>query len=1470
MDHFNLEQIAPRLGGKQETFEELCCQLARRSVPEDSAFTRLYGGGGDGGVECFATSHGDVRVGWQAKYVFDIGNLLSQATASIQAALKVHGSLRKWVLCFPFDLTGPTGRKGQSGAQKLAAWKRKQELNAKRAGRDITIEFWPKSKLLSELLRVDTSGGIRAFFFDSTVLSNTWFRQHLDAALEDAGPRYSRTLRVDTSLWKWFSALGRTESWATTFAHLTQACRKQLADLKAMVIRRQESPLDPPWPEPCRSVGEACLEHVQELLATSSDPVANNVSGQRNRAAAVTFQDALVRCASELSELETSLKEDLEAKHGSGTADSVGFRQFMAEYQVSFPMASLDSVRELKKSLEGLGAWLKSPEGWAAFERTLLVTGAAGAGKTDGICDAAVRRLEQGRLSLVLFGHQFKGDPDPWTRVREQLGLSPNLTRDGMLDALNSAAEASGHVMILWIDAINETKPLRYWRDRLGSFSEAIGRWPFLRLCIACRTSYVEYCVPSFLGWYRAEHKGFSGNEITAVNAFFRHYGLEVPVTPIFQPEFANPLFLMLVCETLKAKGLKKLPPGWIGLATAIRAFLDQKNSEFAVEHEILKGIQVVPRGLQAIAREIANQGDVALTWSAADRLIRSVVAIAPTLKPVEWLVRENLLIEDVPELGSAIEPESVVRPAFERLGDFLIAWELLSDIRPEDLIIACQVGGRLHSFIGAPDLIARNEGLVSALSILIPEQLAKGIELADLFDDGPTRVAIVKATIRSFPWRDPMSFSASSQTLLRTALRIRGFAAEAMDAALSVSCQPSAIDAFWLRALFATLQMARRDAFWCTYLNDSYEAEGAVKRLIDSARQLPTGEQVEKDVAERWITALLCMTGAADRRVKDNASRAAMALLRQHPNLAPNCISGMFSIDDDVVCETTLLAAYGVSILSRDRSAIAAACQATAEELAKNPQRFHNALLRDHARCLAELALLLGIKDPPKKLIPLLDRLKSPWPLEVPSDEEIKAWDKLPKLVDSCLDDDFFVYTLNCLNDWSHTVPKTDMGKWILRRIVSDFRYAGSGCEAYDWRMLKLHGGGRSKPTWAERIGKKYQWISLYQLAARLSDHVARDRKRSSRPKPLRKPLVLLEERQLDLTLPPEISEERRDGDSWWIPASVKLDAFANLTDSQWVEKTDDIPRFPNLLEATANRGSDWLLLNGHPSWNNRPANYDMTRPYRNIWLQIRGYVVEPESCDKAFSALAGRNFFGRWMPEGAQWLYGFAGEYPWGPAFNTEQESYHSRGDSAGLPCEFIPVCSEVVAEWQYDASLSRYAYVHVPARVFFQPGDLWWNGKDGYVNTVGETVFRAPDITEAGPSALIANRKDLLNRVRAIKKRLIWTLLGEKWILGGPDNRQYPHCTFSQVAMLEEDGSIRYSDLAFFDKRTGTSQVAYQSLSRAGHKVPRNMAAAKQQTKSPQSRAQTFHPRSANPAKQRTPTRKHKRPKRKDPQR
>ncbi len=1395
MNDLQFRRIAPRCSGQREAFEEICCQLASRSLPPDAAYTRLHGAGGDGGVECFADLPDGSRIGWQAKYVFRIGPLLTQASESLATALRVHPTLTRYIVCFPFNLTGPTERRGQSGQERFAEWQRERKDEATAEGRDLTIEAWPESRLTSLLLDHDRSGGIREFFFNETVLSEDWFQAHLASVRVTAGPRYTPDLSIETDLAKWFSAFGRTESWSQALQQRVQPCRTPHERLASAADEARPGAWSGTWPKGSREEAQSVAAQMERVLdqcstlSTTDDP------------------EALSQCLGGLEgllgalrSLESRLADDIDEQHGEGKSDSPGFRQFMAEYMCTFPAANLDYVRDTIAACQALDGWLQSPSGSLAFEGSFVLTGAAGSGKTHGVCDVAHSRFDDGLLTCVAFGHAFGGEPDPWTRLLESLGLPATLGGDGLLDALNAAAEASGSELLLCIDAIDETRPLRYWRDRLAAVVEAVRRRAHLRLCVTCRTPFAPYCLPKDHHLPTVEHAGFSGMEYDACRGFFEHYGLKPPVAPILQPELANPLYLRLMCEALQAKGIDRLPAGWLGLSPVIGAFLEEKEKEFAAEHSTNVGANIVAGSLRAIAGAIADSDVSSLTWSRALEVICEDRPDAGRLPVLEWLVRTDLLIEDAPQTHGPLGDEVSVRPAFERLGDFLIAVELVDRGIAAGLDEAALPGGPWHFLLTDARAVRQNTGVLSALSIIVPEK-SPGLELPDLVTDAGVREEVLRITISSFPWRAPDSFSSSSTGLILEGLGSEGCGGETIDAALSVAWQRSTIDAFWLSGRLRSMPLARRDQVWCGYLHTRYESQGPVRRLIDAAFELPLND-LEQEVAERWATLLLWFTAAADRRVKDRATRAAAAILTAKPEVVPSVAARMLGCDDDEVRERALLSSYGALIVSRNTTAAHALSAQLQDAFGEDPTAFDNELNRDDIRCIAELARELEALpsgcDPELTMQPV----GSDWPLSSPTDDDIDRWRLLPKLVRSCQDDDFFTYSMGCLLPWEDAVPRTDMAKWIVQRVAEGFGYEGSGCERYDSYMLGKYGPGRSRPVWAERIGKKLQWIAMYQLASRLSDHVERKRDKWT-PEPQRTPLILLEERKLDPTLPRAMLGEQKRADCWWIGSQADLEAGESLPDAEWIAWEDDLPRFEELLAVREKEAQRWRLLLSYPSWRTPDEEAGQDEPYRQVWMHIESYLIRKEDVAAAYDTLHRRNFFGRWMPEGGTWLYGLVGEYPWATPFNlAPEEADLWRGQWGQLPVPCVPTWTDLAVEWEYDASLPENTTIHVASRALCSPGDLWWDGRDGYRIVDERTVFRDPSVSHKGPSALLADADDLLERLDRLGFRLLWTMLGEKLIIGGPFGNSVPRRTFSQIARLEDDGAIHIGERAFFD--------------------------------------------------------------------
>ena len=568
-------------GGIRGSFEEFCCQLFRRApeVPAKSRFRRIRGAGGDGGVEATWTFPDEKDWGVQAKFVEKLAaNEKAQLSESVRQAAANYPALELYTICLPFTLTAKKGAKAgkpKSGQHEtLSSWIAEWEAELAGQGRTVEFELWDESELLGRRAAADPTGGLAHYWFNAEALSDAWFEQRWKEARAQAGPRYSPQLRVETPLDDALQAFGRSEIWIKKIGSL----RDRFSD-KLEWWRRTTNEGDRFTPLP-----ETLVEAAKALLA-AAEPLENDLDLAAENPDALTstlFQNAVRRSTAKAAALEPILRDALLKEHGPN-ADTPGFRQFRAEYQVDFPMAPLDYLRELLRVLREVEPVAFQPEGQLPVASAMLVRGEAGIGKTHGIVDTAAKRGKSGLRSVVFFGEDIVGS-DPWTSIIAKLGFGAALGRDAMLVALDAAGEANGFPLIIFIDALNETQPdRRRWQAWLPTMLEQIKPHAFLKLCVSCRDTYVREVVPAALRLPTIVHNGFLGREYEAQFAFFQHYGLGVPAEPLLQDEFANPLFLRLVCEALQESGTLAVPAGRQGIRSIINLLLAAKNQKAAV-----------------------------------------------------------------------------------------------------------------------------------------------------------------------------------------------------------------------------------------------------------------------------------------------------------------------------------------------------------------------------------------------------------------------------------------------------------------------------------------------------------------------------------------------------------------------------------------------------------------------------------------------------------------------------------------------------------------------------------------------------------------------------------------------------------------------------------------------------------------------------------------------------------------------
>lgn len=342
----------------------------------------------------------------------------------------------------------------------------------------------------------------------------------------------------------------------------------------------------------------------------------------------------------------------------------------------------------------------------------MILKGEAGIGKTHLLCDYANSRINFGKPTLIFLSDELASieDTNPTVCMAKLMGYT---TSSDFLKDLKSLANSSPDRVCLIIDAINEADAIKW--SQLSELFDIKG----LSLAISVRNGY-EKMIPNRKRYSTIEHFGFSEMEWAAVSTFFKHYKMKMPEIPIINPEFRNPLFLMIFCEayantpnkTFKGKGAthvfeqyvikqsKKITKElninldeknylWWNVIKQIGIWMGQNKTSVISHYKILKIIEAAPK-LSSHASELLK------------------------------LMEKYGLLLKYPRYGKRVEYK--YKFTYNRFSDHLIVRSMLTE-------------NKINSKVDAQNFFAdgtfldeniHNVGLLEALSIQIPERCKK------------------------------------------------------------------------------------------------------------------------------------------------------------------------------------------------------------------------------------------------------------------------------------------------------------------------------------------------------------------------------------------------------------------------------------------------------------------------------------------------------------------------------------------------------------------------------------------------------------------------------------------------------------------------------------------------------------------------------------------------------------------------
>lgn len=933
--------------GQAMSFEGLLCLLARRVPPEDGVkYQPNDGRGGDGGVDALWITSDGKKIGYQAKYFWSFDSAqLRQMDNSVTQAIETHPQLKKYIFAIPFD---PTADRG-SNIHSRSEWKkwedRVTEWKAQASKKGINLEFdlWTATDIAEKILREENSV-LRRHWFEDEVLDDIWFRSQVRSATQRLDDRFNPEDHVDVDIEKLFDAIVRgpftSEKITSAFARL---CDTQVPTIEFEAAEHNPDQID--------------LKEVQtawnELLQ-----IAGNFT--QDLSSKWDVDEALER----LSMLEKAI-HTLEHKYlfvKSETLEEADRRELS---RVN------NSLRKITSACDDLRDILDSPYLTAEKNRSCIVYGPAGAGKSHILARIAEERVKWGFPTILLLGQDYSNSSF-WHQTGNSLNLKGQSSKD-ILEVMNAVGLRKDQRVLILFDAVNEGVGSGYWRSHISGLIEELKSYSHLTMVFSCREEYLPYAVPKGLlkNLPRYYISGFSNPEEleNAAIRYLDHKGIARPNTPWLATEFNNPLFLKTASEALFAKGKSEFPSGLSGISKIMTLYLDALCWRIETASENAEDIaSQLKLAAKKVASEMAKTGSDFLNKADAACLIDKCFSLRSPPPGKTWLQVLNeasFFRFDPPPFSDEVDPMDPpperVRFTFQRFQDHLMAIALTEQVSSGYDTSAYASDGPL-SFIFVKShfgnsLDYRFAGLVSALSTIFPEKL--GVEFATTLPEWE-RIwkngdIIQNAFADSFKWRKREAFFEQTGKLLNS---LDQYYVDTFGLLMEVSMTiDHPYNALSLHEHLKSWDLPDRDSMWTRWVNQaSRYGYPQTDRIVSWALGL---SDTPADIKHLKLASIVLAWGLSSSHMtlRDRATKALTALFLKDSSVFDFVGRRIHDCNDPYVIERLYAAAFGACCIDSKSDRLSSYSELIYEWFFADGKPPIGLLARDYALGVIELA---------------------------------------------------------------------------------------------------------------------------------------------------------------------------------------------------------------------------------------------------------------------------------------------------------------------------------------------------------------------------------------------------------------------------------------------------------------------------------------------------------------------------------
>jgi len=1006
--------------------------------------------------------------------------------------------------------------------------------------------------------------------------------------------------------------------------------------------------------------------------------------------------------------------------------------------------------------------------------QTLIVYGQGGCGKTHLLAKLAEARLSINTPTLFFLGRLITDTENPLSQILKILDV--HCKKELFLRALNDYGKKHGQILII-VDGLNEGKGLSIWRPHLLSFINEFKNYENITLILSVRVNsngnwFSQFIEKELIQSFK--HTGFEHNASGAIEYMFRSFNVPLPSWPLFQPEFRNPLLLTLFCRTHSGDTTPtKFESRW----EIIRNYLIHFNTRLSELFSYSPNTFVLQNTLSAISETLVNSER---RWSLSRQSVLEILDKTQGVPDnkgqfLDALVDEGLLNE------YDGKNETFYSFGYDTVGAYIIADALAKDVPFERLI-------------------NNTESVLEALTELVPEYRDK--EFFEL-SDGNSEYSeyLEELFVKGLVYR--RSLTTGGNTYILDLLKEGAYNDIYKIVINNLFRTDLPVSIRTLDNLLFPLSMVKRDEIWTQVVSDSFECYEPLLNLAQWGWSASPAilENIQKENLSSLVHLLSWTLSSTFIELRDKASRALINILKNNRDLLLDFISSFGRVNDSYISERVYAVAFGCCTGNSNKDYVTTVAQMVYDTVFKNDIVPEHILIRDYAKCIVDYAIHLkcNIDYSPERVSPPYCTCKKQVYVDtaeilrykIPYNEAVDHHLIVAQnnILDSMCTEhssrgmygDFGRYVFqSALDNWDDNIEL--ISNFGIKMIFEEFGYNASVFKEFDGRHSSWERHGNK----IERIGKKYEWLALYRIAAILDDnHFGEEPDRNW------KTPTIYHLRRFDPTI--LMNPDIRDYTTTLPEYRVPEYDLSKGNDEKWMVSWKKMPPIEQYIEYHGQM-YDWICLHAYYTVSTDNKTYPVER---ELWSFVQAFLVDCNNRKDLCSFIDKEGLDGRDSSENTDASESYYREYYWSESYRTQIESqgYIDREYQAGRKTTLYNVQPTYllysINEYS-DASLNSSKEMILPSPYLFSGLNLSFSVSDG--------VWLAPDGSVAcydnywvygGHGGLFIRKDLLLKYLKENKKSIVWPILMER--MYKPGGTYWPRIQVGGYVWMNEKGVI-----------------------------------------------------------------------------